>query len=324
MIKVYNMPKFNVMSSLFAEALENSEEYISEKKELTYKITPNVVYFPKNTPEKTVIISVNNASNTTIELYNKIFNDTLEDIKYFIEKNPDIDINFNETFFNESKGDSKFITPLALSVWCTFLTGDSVENIVYLIDKGANSEGIGIIEFIQTLEDYRIDNNIEDFEEWQTIRDIFNIEASLNIEDELIEKDKKEKDDLADDKEHNIRDLKESTAVKKENPLNGFNNQKARKFVFNIMNKALTKTFYTDEYWQGPKEIFNALKDNNIEYTLDKNEYGPAMKYKTWYITVSFMNDKNKETIMHGSITAHGAGTVKDPLSRYDVTVQIF
>jgi len=35
---------------------------------------------------------------------------------------------------------------------------------------------------------------------------------------------------------------------------------------------------------------------------------------------VPFTNNKGKEQILHGTLTAHFAGSVKDPSDRYDIS----
>lgn len=122
----------------------------------------------------------------------------------------------------------------------------------------------------------------------------------------------------------NIKEQILKVATELINPLDGKSNDQARKIVGNIMRKSLTKTFYTDTYWQGINEIFNGLRKSNIDFDIVSNQYSSDMTYKTWKITVNFINKNGKPTILHGTITAHGAGSVKQPLDRYDVTALIF
>ena len=44
---------------------------------------------------------------------------------------------------------------------------------------------------------------------------------------------------------------------------------------------------------------------------------------KIWTFEVKFVNNRDKDDILYGRITAAGAGSVEDPLDRYDVTVTL-
>jgi len=121
------------------------------------------------------------------------------------------------------------------------------------------------------------------------------------------------------------------------NPLNGKTNEQARRIVRNIVDKP-SKGYFSDQYWQGPKGVFEALNAANIDWSITKTEYGvsktfqetyPGEKwripndYKVWQFAISFTNNKGRPTVLHCTLTAHGAGTVTDPLSRYDMSVVI-
>jgi hypothetical protein len=40
-------------------------------------------------------------------------------------------------------------------------------------------------------------------------------------------------------------------------------------------------------------------------------------------IQINFINNKNKPTTLYGRIQASGAGTIEDPLSKYDITAYV-
>jgi hypothetical protein len=44
---------------------------------------------------------------------------------------------------------------------------------------------------------------------------------------------------------------------------------------------------------------------------------------KTWKFEIRFTNPKGKQNVMYGALVAAGAGSVKDPLDRYDITVNM-
>ena len=53
-----------------------------------------------------------------------------------------------------------------------------------------------------------------------------------------------------------------------------------------------------------------------------KNESGIPSS-KTWRFEIDFMNDKGRPTKLFGIIVASGAGSVKDPLDKYDITAYV-
>lgn len=115
-----------------------------------------------------------------------------------------------------------------------------------------------------------------------------------------------------------------------ESILNGMNLPKARKAIEKVVYSNIGG-LYRDEYWQGPQKIWKALEKAGIDFDMMGNRYrkdkddpmGPD-KSKEWDVEFRFTDDKGKERIIRGLLTAHGAGTVKDPLSAYDMTMSIF
>lgn len=125
--------------------------------------------------------------------------------------------------------------------------------------------------------------------------------------------------------------------VSPSNPLDGKSNEQARKIVRNIVD-APSKGLFKDEYWEGPKKIFDAMSSAGLDWHLTDNYYGvsksfsdtyPGEKwripnnYKEWKFEIQFVNNRGRATILHGVLTAHGAGSVQDPLEKYDMTVVI-
>ena len=110
------------------------------------------------------------------------------------------------------------------------------------------------------------------------------------------------------------------------NPLNGRSNQSAKNYIYKLIHD-LTKGIYSDQSWEAVNAIWKRLDDNNIEnYLTDtqyyKDEQGLPSS-KVWRFEIPFVNNKGKPTILHGILTAHGAGSVKYPLDKYDITVMM-
>jgi len=120
----------------------------------------------------------------------------------------------------------------------------------------------------------------------------------------------------------NLTGKRVKVAEDKPSPLNGMTKQRAKRHVNKILGEN-TKGFFSDEYWKPINDIFKNLSSQNIDYVVDNTQYkkdesgNPSSK--TWFITVSFTDNKDKEQKMVGSIIASGAGSVDDPLDKYDV-----
>jgi len=107
--------------------------------------------------------------------------------------------------------------------------------------------------------------------------------------------------------------------------LNGMNNREARKFVNSIMSRG-TRGFFSDQYWRPIQKIWKDLVDNGIEpnysseYLHDDNG---TPNGKRWKVEITFFNDKGRKTKLYGVVVASGAGSVEDPLDRYDVVAYV-
>ena len=107
------------------------------------------------------------------------------------------------------------------------------------------------------------------------------------------------------------------------NPLDGMSKQKAIRVVNKLLSKH-TKGLFRDEYWAPISKIWKELNDNDIPHQLEsakyyKDDYGRPQR-KVWRFTTEFLNNRGRPTMLYGSITASGAGSVEDPLDRYDLT----
>lgn len=96
------------------------------------------------------------------------------------------------------------------------------------------------------------------------------------------------------------------------------------------INKAIcgvSKGIFSDESWEGVSPIWEAL--NGIckgvtEWTMESTKYdhdennNPCRK--SWHFQVKAPCFKNP---IYGTVVASGAGTMKDPLSKYDVCAYV-
>jgi len=115
----------------------------------------------------------------------------------------------------------------------------------------------------------------------------------------------------------------------KPNPLDGKSNQQARVIINRkIIPQEAIKGFFSDESWQGVQQIWNAFSEAGLDWNIMGSDYYPTndghpMGGKIWKIEINFTNNKGKFTTLHGTVTAAGAGTTEDPLSRYDITAYV-
>ena len=113
------------------------------------------------------------------------------------------------------------------------------------------------------------------------------------------------------------------------NPLDGKSNAQARDIVNRrIIPQEQIKGFFSDESWQGIQQIWDAFERAGLNWNMAGSDYYPAhggnpMGGKVWKIEINFTNNRGKPTKLYGTVTAAGAGTVEDPLSRYDITAYV-
>ena len=100
--------------------------------------------------------------------------------------------------------------------------------------------------------------------------------------------------------------------------LDGQTKTKALKIIGEILRKH-SKGFFQDEYWIPVHDIFSELTFHGIDYVLISADYDGKMTSKRWNMSFEFINDKGKNIIIYGNIIASGAGSVENPLSRYDL-----
>lgn len=105
--------------------------------------------------------------------------------------------------------------------------------------------------------------------------------------------------------------------------LDGVSKQKAARFVNEIISRH-TRGLFKDESWEAVNVIWKDLADRNVAYTITSSEYvkdhfSGMPTAKIWKFTIEFTNDKGRPTTLYGVITASGAGSVSDPLEKYDL-----
>jgi hypothetical protein len=106
------------------------------------------------------------------------------------------------------------------------------------------------------------------------------------------------------------------------------NKRKAIKYIektFKVYEKL--RGLFSDDSWRPINGIIGDLHQGGIFLDIDKTEYykdhnqNPAGKI--WWCTIPFINQNGRPDTLNVNITAAGAGSVDDPLDRYDVTFVI-
>jgi len=107
--------------------------------------------------------------------------------------------------------------------------------------------------------------------------------------------------------------------------LNGMTKQKATRIVNNILSTH-SKGLFSDN-WGAITNLFKTLRANGIDADITSSQYSHTTEgipnSKKWRFEIDFMNDKGRPTKLFGVVIAAGAGSVEDPLDRYDITAYV-
>lgn len=95
-----------------------------------------------------------------------------------------------------------------------------------------------------------------------------------------------------------------------------------KKTFKNRINKILTdntKGIFSDQYWQPVQATWKALQEAGYFVSIGSTAYqhnadGIPVS-KNWMFTV-----EAEGYVVQGILTAHGAGSIQDPLDRYDIS----
>lgn len=154
---------------LFKESFNINESDSTKVLELDIKMPSNS---NKSDKSNKTHISITIPDNDKIEeLYKIIATDTPEALVQFIKDNKDINLNTNQ----ESFSNNSYMTPLALAIYSSFVSGEMIDDVLFLLSKGAKKSE-NLTKYVESLESQRVSDNIDDWDEWDTIRDLFDVE----------------------------------------------------------------------------------------------------------------------------------------------------
>lgn len=93
----------------------------------------------------------------------------------------------------------------------------------------------------------------------------------------------------------------------------------------------MSKGIFSDTDWGAVRRVWEEIKAMGLDLTVMDNAYqhdnnpvpNPMPTSKTWTFIIKFVNQKGNPDTIHGRLVASGAGTVAEPMSRYDITVMM-
>jgi DNA-binding transcriptional regulator WhiA len=104
--------------------------------------------------------------------------------------------------------------------------------------------------------------------------------------------------------------------------IDGMSKQKAKTMIYKAIKPHYHNRMYKDAYWEGPHNVFKEFEKMNLNWVMEKVEYqserGVNIR-KEWRFKILFDNDRNKQNELYGHLTASGAGSMEDPLEKYDL-----
>jgi hypothetical protein len=110
--------------------------------------------------------------------------------------------------------------------------------------------------------------------------------------------------------------------------IDGKSKPAAKTAIYKATKKHTFNRLYKDNYWAGPQAVWKTFDEMNLNWQIDKSEYRKDRDSgkdtsKAWNFTIFFDNNKGKQQKLFGQVVAAGAGSVEDPLDRYDLTVTV-
>ncbi len=111
----------------------------------------------------------------------------------------------------------------------------------------------------------------------------------------------------------------------------GLSKARLKTLLYKETKKCTYNKLYKDSGWNGPQCIWDTFNKLNLNWHITKSEYKKVKgdtsimpSYKEWQFEIQWDSNKGRPMKLGGHVTASGAGTVDDPLSRYDVNMVIW
>jgi hypothetical protein len=114
----------------------------------------------------------------------------------------------------------------------------------------------------------------------------------------------------------------------------GLSKQRLKTLLYKETKKCTYNKLYKDTYWQGPSCIWDTFNKLNLAWNITGSAYKKYDKNadylndtKEWTFDIMWNSKEGglgKHMKLSGIVTASGAGSVKDPLDKYDLNMVIF
>ena len=106
----------------------------------------------------------------------------------------------------------------------------------------------------------------------------------------------------------------------------GMAKPKVKRILNKIMDKH-SKGLFKDQGWNPIMAMFKDFdKIKDMTWYVDKSEYikeKGVPTAKKWDLRFNWIGKGDRDQKMYGIVTAHGAGSVKDPLEKYDISAYV-
>jgi len=126
--------------------------------------------------------------------------------------------------------------------------------------------------------------------------------------------------------EHLLPKKYQKKAAENPNPLDGKSKQTAKRIVNRLIG-SVSRGIFSDESWQGIQRVWKALEKADIPSYVTSAEYRHndqgVPNGKVWTFEIPFLNNRGRENKLYGTVVAGGAGSIDEPLSRYDVVAYV-
>ena len=124
-------------------------------------------------------------------------------------------------------------------------------------------------------------------------------------------------------------EIKKVLREQTESEIDGKDKETAKRYIYKKITP-LTKGIFKDDSWEGVNKIWKEFEKMNLQWNTTKATYTHAKDGsigwntptgKIWNFEIEFHDKQGKIKKIYGSLHAAGAGSVEDPLDRYDITV---